>query len=208
MRKNINGEKYGKLKVLYETEKKNKNGTYYCMCLCECGNKKEILKSSLISGNTKSCGCLIVDTLKAKKIHYKHGDSKTRLHTIWCEIKRRCYCKSDNAYKNYGGRGITICREWLKDYKNFKKWAINNGYDEKLTIDRIDVNGNYEPTNCRWATRKEQNNNRRSNIKVKYNNEKMTLKQVSEIKKIKYNKIYWAYKNKTLWKYKIEIEEV
>ena len=208
-RKNINGMKFGKLIVLKETERKNKCGNIYCLCQCECGNQKEIIKSSLISGNTKSCGCWASERVKKAKIHYVHGDSKTRLHGIWCEIKRRCYCKTDNAYKNYGGRGITMCDEWKNDYVKFRQWALNNGYTDELTIDRINNDKGYEPNNCRWSTKKEQANNRRSNIKIKYKNQILTLKQLAEKVNIKYNKIAWSYKTKQLYKkYGIEIEEI
>ena len=109
-------------------------------------------------------------------------------------IKSRCYNKNNPRYKDYGGRGITICDEWLNDFMNFYNWAMTNGYKENLTIDRIDVNGNYEPNNCRWVTPKIQSNNKRNNIIVKYNNEKMTLKQWSELLNLNYKMVYFNYK--------------
>ena len=207
-RKNVNGMKFGKLTVLTETNKRSKSGCIYCMCQCDCGKKVEIIKNSLLNGNTKSCGCLIKERLKKDKIHYKHGGTHTKLYNIWWKIIARCYNENDVAYKNYGGRGIKMCEQWKNDYGTFYHWANQNGYKEGLTIDRIDNNKGYEPNNCRWATMKEQSNNRRSNIKVRYNGEECTLMQLSEKTKIKYTKIYWAYKNKNLWKYGIEIEEV
>ena len=123
-------------------------------------------------------------------------------------MKRRCYCKTDKAYNNYGGRGIKVCEEWKNNYLHFKEWSINNGYKENLTIDRINNDGNYESNNCRWINKKQQANNRRTNIKIRYKNEEYTLKQLAELLQIKYSKIYWAYKNNSLYKYGIEIEEL
>lgn len=96
---------------------------------------------------------------------YKHGESKTRLFRIWAHMRQRCMNQNDQRYSDYGGRGIIVSEEW-DDYLNFKKWAMNNGYNEKLTIDRINNDGNYEPSNCKWSTNKEQCNNRRSNRNI------------------------------------------
>ena len=112
---------------------------------------------------------------------YKHGERYSRLYTIWCRMKARCYNSNNHAYNLYGGRGIVICDEWQSNYCVFKEWAINNGYKDDLTLDRIDVNGNYEPNNCRWATRKEQANNTRTNHYITYNNETHTLAEWSDI---------------------------
>lgn len=103
-----------------------------------------------------------------------HGLSKTRLHTIWHSMYCRCHYKSTNQYKNYGGRGITICDEWEKDFMSFYNWAMANGYSDDLTLDRIDVDGNYEPQNCQWIDIKTQNNKRRSNKFITYNGKTKT----------------------------------
>lgn len=146
-------------------------------CLCECGNTKRIEASSLKNGTTKSCGCLQKETVKktATKYWFNPNYKKDRIYRIYNKIKNRCYNSNSESYKYYGGRGIVICDEWLNDFQVFYDWAISSGYDEKLTIDRIDVNGNYEPSNCRWATRKEQNYNKRNNRKITYNEKTQTL---------------------------------
>lgn len=113
-----------------------------------------------------------------------HGDSGTRLFKIWESMHERCERKKHTRYKDYGGRGISVCEEW-KEYLPFKDWAIKNGYNEKLTIDRIDYNKGYEPSNCRWATVKEQQNNKRTNHVVEYNGKAYTLSQLSELCGIK-----------------------
>lgn len=109
----------------------------------------------------------------------KHGKRNTRLYHIWRGIKERTLCITDKAYRNYGGRGITICDEWRNNFKTFYDWAMSNGYSDNLTIDRIDVNGNYEPTNCRWVNMKTQGNNRRTNRLLSYNGETMTMQEWS-----------------------------
>ena len=152
---------------------KNYRRTFRCKCVC--GAIKDIDAFNVIEGKSKSCGCIAIE--KTKQRTTKHGMTNTPLHNIWCGMRERCYNPNCSAYKHYGGRGIVICDEWYNDFMNFYQWSIENGYKKGLSIDRIDVNGNYEPSNCRWATTNEQCNNRRNNIKLTYNGKTQTLFQ-------------------------------
>ena len=134
----------------------------------------------MLTKHTLSCGCLGREN-RIKSVR-KHGLSKTRIYGIYLGMMDRCYDSSNNNYRNYGGRGISVCDEWLGDDGaiRFKEWAMNNGYEDTLTLDRIDVNGDYCPPNCRFATMKEQNNNKRDNVFIEINGERKTMKQWSE----------------------------
>lgn len=159
--------KFGRLKVVSQAEPTKDNHKRW-LCECECGNKTIVDGRDLRKGATKSCGCLLKEIAKKKiiKINTKHGDSHTRLYNIWQNMKDRCYRINNKNYKYYGERNILVCPEWFS-YMNFKDWALNNGYKDNLTIDRINVNGNYEPINCRWITIQEQQRNKRNSKKYK-----------------------------------------
>ena len=118
--------------------------------------------------------------------NYRHGGKHTRLYSIWCGMKSRCYNKNDSHYPRWGGRGIQICSEWLLDFSNFQQWALHNGYTDNLTIDRINNDGSYCPANCRWVTVAEQNNNQRTNRLITYNGKTQNLKQWSKELHINY----------------------
>ena len=174
------GKKFERLTVIKRAEN-SKSGQTRWFCKCDCGNETIVWGNHLRSGHTKSCGCIQKESVKRIKHYKKHGLHGIRLYRIWNGIKNRTNLSNKNiAYKNYSGRGITICEEW-KEFMPFYNWAINNGYQDNLTIDRIDVNGNYEPKNCRWATMKEQQNNKRNNRFITYNGEKHTISEWKNI---------------------------
>lgn len=153
-------------------------------CKCDCGKNTIVPAAKLISGKTQSCGCLKKETSKPPII-VKHGMSYSRLYKVWKDMKARCYKPTSVRYYTHGARGIKVCDEWMS-FEFFAKWALSNGYRENLTIDRINNNGNYEPSNCRWATHKVQANNRRTNRLISHNGETHTIKEWSEITGINY----------------------
>lgn len=183
--KDITGQKFGRLTVIKFLRIENHKAIW--LCECECGNLTEVATNHLTSGHTKSCGCLHKE--RTIESHKTHGQKNTRLYRIWRCMKQRCYNKNFPYFQDYGGRGITVCSEWYNDFMAFYDWAMKNGYDNTLTIDRIDVNGNYEPNNCRWATAKQQARNRRNNINFTYNGETHCLKQWCEILGLNYNTV-------------------
>lgn len=168
------GQRFGKLTVIERSENSCGGKTRW-VCRCDCGKEKVILGDSLRKGRTSSCGCKYLESNKGRNT--THGQTSTRIYRIWLSVKQRCCYKNSSTYKIYGDRGITVCEEWKNDFQTFHEWAMSHGYTDELTIDRIDVNGNYEPSNCRWATAKEQMNNTRRNTVVEHDGKQMSLAQ-------------------------------
>lgn len=183
----LTGEHFGRWTVI-EYAGRGNHGEVQYKCRCDCGTERIIRRTSLTSGNSRSCGCLSRDTAKERGI--THGDSKIRLYRIWAGIIQRC-CNDRERYEweKYGGRGINVCAEWHK-YEAFRDWALSNGYSDKLTIDRIDVNGDYCPNNCRWATIYEQNNNKRTSKYISFNGKTGTVREFADEYGLAYSCLY------------------
>ena len=192
----ITGQKYNHLTVVRMAQR----DPIKWECLCDCGNTTLVRTANLKRGMVKSCGCL------QKRGNPIHNKSNTRLYRIYKKMVRRCYVKDDPAYNNYGGRGIDVCDEWKNSFSAFCDWAVNNGYTETLSIDRINNDLGYSPSNCRWANRKEQSNNRRSNRMFEINGVKKDLTQWCEEYGMPYNRVWsrisngWDIKDALLYK--------
>ena len=181
MRKRIshNGEKYGRLTIIKDVEDGVRpSGQKYrrVLCKCMCGNTIECELSEIIKGKISSCKCYRHDYFTKHGCNMENSPHK-RIYNIYMDMKKRCYNPNSSSYKNYGGRGISICSTWLNDFNSFLCWALNNGYKDNLSIDRINNNGNYEPSKCRWATNVQQANNNRSNKVIVINGKANNLKK-------------------------------
>lgn len=189
----LTGMRFGRLTVIEESYKEN--GKVYWRCRCDCNEETIVQGSKLRGGQTKSCGCLF-DEYMQDRIKYFYKDRvHQKLYKTWACMKQRCYNPHNASYNNYGGRGITVCQEWKDNFLNFYNWAINNHYNDKLIIERKNVNGNYDPTNCKWATAKEQQNNTRANVHIEYNGQIKNIKEWSEITGIPYYILQTRYSN-------------
>jgi len=186
----ITNIRFGKLIAIKEVGK-NKSNQYMWECLCDCGKKSIVSSSNLVRNNTKSCGCF-GDSYLANKTR-THGMSSTRMFKIWVGIRKRCTNKKCIAFKDYGGRGIKVCERW-QDFNNFYL-DMKNSYSDKLTLDRIDTNGDYEPSNCRWATNKMQSNNRRNNVFINLNGVVKTVSEWADLSGVSSKRISHRVKN-------------
>ena len=180
-RKDITNQKFGRLTALrIDNSKRSKTCTgLYWLCQCDCGNTSIVDGTSLRNGSIKSCGCL-KNELASKRFR-THGYGNSKLNMVWQSMKQRCYNPKNKDYKNYGGRNIRVDDRWKESFEEFHDWAITCGYREGLSIDRIDVNGNYDPSNCRWVNAKIQANNQRRNRIVIYRGESHTISEWSDI---------------------------
>lgn len=195
----LTGQRFGRLTVIERAESQTRSdGSKISrwLCKCDCGNTKIVRQSNLVSGHIKSCGCLRIEKTIAR--NQIHCESYSRVYTIWENIKQRCFDSGCKNYTRYGGRGITLCDEWRYSFEAFRDWAMKNGYNDTMSIDRIDNNGNYEPINCRWVSNKVQANNRRSNRMITYCGKTQTLSQWADELGIDYKRL-WARLYKCNW---------
>jgi hypothetical protein len=167
----LTGQRFGRLTALsYEGRSKQYDALW--RCICDCGAQCQVRAGALRGGHTQSCGCLQRERTRAS--HLSHGLTNSKLYGVWSEMKRRCSNSHDTAYGDYGGRGITVCEEWGR-FEPFYEWARENGYQEGLTIERVNNNAGYEPSNCVWATQAVQNRNMRSNIILDFHGQRIKL---------------------------------
>ncbi len=173
----LTGRRYGRLVVIGRSKERGNCNQVRWDCICDCGNTHSASTQSLSGGHTKSCGCF------NRERHTKHGESRSdnKLYRAWSRIRERCNSPSYYHFKDYGGRGIKVCDEWEESYQAFRDWAVANGYKEGLSIDRIDVNGNYEPSNCRWVTLAEQQRNKRTTKYITYMGETKSVPEWCDI---------------------------
>lgn len=189
--KDLTGKRFGRLTVIEFAGTKGRNAFWKCQC--DCGRVIVVKSCYLTSGDTKSCGCLKLE--RVASLTAKHKMSKTKIFNVWAGILGRCFNRNDSKFADYGGRGITVCDEWRKDFVAFYEHVskLEHFGEDGYSLDRIDNDGNYEPANVRWATPTEQSRNKRNNIVVEYNGEKICLKEAAERSGIKYMTLFHRY---------------
>lgn len=191
------GKVYGRLTVeSFLRDIGNVKNRLYANCICECGSKAKVQLDHLKRGLTTSCGCYKYEVnLMTDNKHRTHGLRKTRIYNIYHGMKKRCYNSNIKNYSDYGGRDIKICDEWLNDengFTSFCNWSVENGYEDNLSIDRIDNDKGYSPDNCRWTTAKIQCDNRRNNHMIEYNGKTQNMKAWAT----EYNLPYYILQNR------------
>jgi len=195
--KDLAGQRFGRLMVLYDTGER-RDGHVVWHCQCDCGNELDVRSGDLVSVHTTSCGCY--KRQRAAEVHTVHGMTRKKIHPIyqtWGDMLQRCENPSDEAYKNYGFRGIKVCDEWHK-FIPFCDWALANGWQKGLQLDRINNNGNYEPGNCHWATPQENNRNRRDNRMITFGDKTQCLAAWADEIGIEYYTL-WVRINRCRW---------
>lgn len=183
----LSGKRFGKLLVLRRVNR-TEDGDHAPIweCKCDCGNMTKVKSGNLMNGKTNSCGCIRREsTSELGRSRRVYSEAEKRLRSIWTDMLRRCEKPSNKDFRNYGARGIVVCNEW-HSFDTFKEWSFENGYASSLSIDRVDVNGNYSPSNCKWATVTEQANNKRNTQFVNYNGEKISVANLSREKGVSY----------------------
>jgi hypothetical protein len=189
--KNIIGQKFGNLTIIKELKPHltpNKTKQRIVLCKCDCGNLFKTQLYHVTSKHTKSCGCIQKE--KFSQIISKHNLSNTRLYNTYYNMRSRCYNKNNKEYQHYGGRGIKVCDEWLDSFQSFYDWSMNNGYKDNLTIDRIDNDIGYSPSNCRWVNLSTQQRNKRNNRIITINGITHCITEWCEILNLKLNTVY------------------
>lgn len=189
---NLTGKKFSRLTVTEYSH--TDGGRAYWKCKCDCGNEATVSAGNLKSGLVRSCGCL-----KSVPHNKTHGESQTRLYRHWISMVRRCTKPNTEAYKWYGARGIKVCREWMT-FEGFKAWVMNTRPDESYTVERIDVNGDYSPENCKWIPMSEQANNRTTCVIIEHNGETKNLTEWCAELNLSYKlvhnritKLHWSF---------------
>ncbi len=192
----IAGQKFGRLTAISLNKDRSalKRRSYY-NCVCDCGNVRVVDANSLRLGKSKSCGCLKneLSSIRSKDTAAKHRMSNTRLYRCWIDMRRRCNKVDYENYAGYGGRGITVCEEWDKDFVPFYEWAMSNGYQDNFTLDRINNEKGYSPDNCRWASRVVQQNNRRNTVFITIGDTSHTVTDWAKISGLRRETIYHRY---------------
>lgn len=206
----ISGQRFGRLVAIKQVKNEHAGRAAMFLFKCDCGNYITTRASAVRSGHTKSCGCLQKEKTSVRA--NKHGGVGTRLYSVYKDFLERCFNPASLNYKNYGARNITVCNEWLGEhgFENFREWAYANGYDEtaprgQLTIDRINVDGNYEPSNCRWADMITQANNTTRNVRYDLNGKSYTIAELARLFNIKYQTLYYRLR-KYGWSVKEAVE--
>lgn len=198
IKKDYTGQRHGRLVVLgMYLYKKNRNRSWKWVLQCDCG--AILIKDIKYFHRAQSCGCLVKDMAASLgKRNVSHGQTGTRLHHIWMGMKARCLCTTNKSYSSYGGRGITICKNWIDSFESFHTWALDNGYEDTLILDRINNDGNYEPSNCRWVTYKVSANNRRKPVSILTGCREIRPKDLAEAEGVSVSSLYKRNKKRSL----------